>query len=144
MKLTFLLLGLLPVAGIAAEPPAPVKKLVPRPIPGLELPLPEALVEELTGLFQTEAPARPAPAPAPATAQVPQTPVPPAQAGSMEQARVVYIHRRATLPAKYTQDLPKAEPVKGTQSMPVQVSEGTVKIIPKSEVGRLAKTEPRP
>lgn len=142
MKLTFLLLGLLPVAGIAAEPPAPVKKLVPRPIPGLELPQPEALVQELTEMFQIKAPARPAPAPG----QALQTPAKPAQAGSVEQAqaRVVYIHRRATLPAKYTQDLPKAERVKDTQNMPVQVSEGTVKIIPKNEVGRLAKTEPRP
>lgn len=114
-------------------------KLVPRPIPGLELPLPE----DLAAPFFQAGPAAASPEP-PSSSSVEVK----AAASDQTQARVVYIRRRSTLPEKYTKDLPKPaaskQPAAGKGGMPVQVSSGAVKIIPKSEVADRAKPEARP
>ena len=121
-----------------AEAPAPAPKLVPRAIPGM--------------------PALPAPEP-PSSPQSPQSPQQPllplmsrtAVTGDKDQeaetrpeipksdrARIVYIHRRETLPEELTKDLPErpkkpAAPAK----VQVQVRDAAIKIIPKSEVEKL-------
>lgn len=136
MKLNFLLFILLSGSVVAADPPPAPRKLVPRPIPGLELPLPEALI---TPLFPEPTPPAPA-TPSPATTY-------PTPSTTPDQARIVYIHRRATLPAQFTHDLPAAAVAKSpgqATAMPIRVSDGAVKIIPKSEAAKMAKAEDQP
>lgn len=133
MKIRCILLGLLlPSFVLAAEPPAEPKKLVPRPIPGLDLDMPEAMVA-------------PMPAMNIQPVSAPKTPV--AATSGPEQARLLYIHRRSTLPPEFLKDLPKPAPVSPSSTgveMPVQVSQEAVKIIPKSEAVKLFSKEARP
>lgn len=133
MKIRCLLLGLLPSLTLATDPPPPEpKKLVPRPIPGLELEMPEAMV---------------APMPAMTIQPVPAAKTPAAVAGTPEQARLIYIHRRSTLPPKFLKDLPKPAaqtPASPGFEMPVQISQEAVKIIPKSEAAKWFSQEAKP
>ncbi len=123
MKISSLLLALLvPATALLAEE-AP--QLVPRPIPGL--PAPTEGAEKAT-----ISPALPAPA-------VPQAS---ALMTNPDRARVVYIHRRATLPAELTKDLPVS---KGTAAAPatmLNVRPGAVKIIPKAQVAQILTSKP--
>lgn len=114
---TLLLTLLLPAACLQAVEPAP--KLVPRPIPGLTLPT----ATEPPPIISSVKPS------------IPQTVVVPASTNP-DQARVLYIHRRATLPVELTRDLPVAAPQKVSSSN-VQVRQGSVKIIPKNQVANL-------
>ena len=110
-------------ASASAAEPAP--KLAPRAIPGLNAVKPVAA--------------------APAAPQAPSTQMP--QAGiaqdpaTANKARVLFIRRRASLPAAMTADLPKSEPLpekSGAVSIaPSQARPGKVRIIPKSEVAAL-------
>jgi len=100
-----------------AADPAP--KLVPRPIPGLSL-------------SAVQAPKAQA---APTTVKMPVV-----TSDNPDQARVLYIHRRATLPPELTQNLPRPETNKKAASPQIQVRQGSVKIIPKAEVAGLLTT----
>jgi hypothetical protein len=55
-----------------------------------------------------------------------------------DQARVVYIHRRSTLPAEMTKDLPVNNPATSAPATTMlHVRQGVVKIIPKAQVAQL-------
>jgi hypothetical protein len=122
MKTRFLFFSLLlaSTAVVAADP----QKLVPRPIPGM-------------------AAAAPVKAAAPLIKPVSSQQQAAAAAGAnQDRARVLYIHRRATLPAEFTKNLP-ASPAEATApSAMVNVRQGAVKIIPKSEVAQILKPHP--
>lgn len=100
-------------------------KLVPRPIPGLTLPSPEEapLIQPLK---------TPSVQPSPAILAV-----------NPDQARVLYIHRRATLPAEFTKDLPapSGAPATSADATNLQVRQGAIKIIPKSQVANLLQAQ---
>ncbi|HAL73200.1 MAG TPA: hypothetical protein DCP71_15655 [Verrucomicrobiales bacterium] len=118
-----LLLSFVFAGSLVAADPAP--KLVPRPIPGLTLPSPEEapLIQPLK---------TPSVQPSPAILTV-----------NPDQARVLYIHRRATLPAEFTKDLPapSAAPAASADATNLQVRQGAIKIIPKSQVANLLQPQ---
>ncbi|TDU70889.1 hypothetical protein EI77_02007 [Prosthecobacter fusiformis] len=124
---TFALLAslLFPCAILHAEDPAPAPpKLVPRPIPGLAAVTPVV------------------PTPAPATAAVRGWEVSdkPALPASSDQARILYIHRRATLPPALAAKVRPAPEAK-VSAPQVQVRQNAVRIIPKSEAAKLVITK---
>jgi len=120
MKTYTLLIALfLSVGPLFAEEPAP--KLVPRPIPGL--------------------PSLPANDPEPIPNKRPQaTTVIPATLITTDRARILAIHRRASLPVEFTRDLPapQAQPAASTH---LQLRQSAVKIIPKTEVAEHTKSK---
>lgn len=123
---TLLLFSALMATGISLHAADPAKpKLVPRPVPGLDMP--QLLIEAAKETDETEAMAE-KPAPLPAVMTI-----------NPDQARVIYIHRRATLPPELTKDLPKTEakPAPTVSTQHLQVKQGEIKIIPKSEVANL-------
>jgi hypothetical protein len=128
LTLMSLAAGLTAAAAIGAEP-AP--KLVPRPLPGLGVvqPLPSAGPAAVSA-------ARPK-----ATASAPG-----AAAEAENRARVLFIHRRDSLPSELTANLPKADPdahVKaGGNSILVPARSGKVRIIPKAAVPALLARTP--
>lgn len=112
-------LTLLICAGLApalsAADPAP--RLVHRPVPGLAT---------------AAAPARVVPRP-PAAASIAGGA--PAPSEGPERARILFIHRRATLPPEMTRDLPApqgATPVSTPAAAAVQVRQPVIKIIPRA------------
>lgn len=110
------------VSLVGADDPA---ALVPRPIPGLDI-LTEAL-----------APRQPPPEPVPpSTAKIEPIVV------NREQAQVIYIHRRATLPAEFTKDLPTRKEIPTTSTL-LQVKQTAIKIIPKTAVPDLTTSKPK-
>lgn len=116
MKTPSLLFALLlPSAAILAEEPP---KLVPRPVPGLPLPAEGAPASLL----------------APAVAAVPQAPV---LMTNPDRARVLYIHRRASLPAELTKDLPVSNAMSASPATMLNERQGAVKIIPKAQVAQI-------
>lgn len=104
---------------LAEDPP----KLVPRPIPGMAAPTPVK------------------PETAPAKPVVPQPTVAPLVANT-DRARVLYIHRRATLSVELTKDFPASQQADTTSTTMLNVRESTVKIIPKSEVPKMIIPNP--
>jgi hypothetical protein len=127
MKPTFTIVslaaGLTAAAGLGAEP-AP--KLVPRPLPGL-------------GVVQPVASPAPAAEPAPFTPKV-IIPAPAANGENQTRARVLFIHRRDSLPPELTANLPKPEAKaegKGGGSVLVPARSGKVRIIPKAAVAAM-------
>ena len=130
MKLHTLLTSLLfPGQLVLAEEPAQ-PKLAPRPIPGMEavvtaLTAPAALEAKETHEAVTNPPV-------PGWETVEKKPV----SANRDQARVLYIHRRATLPAALVKDLPVPQPIQVSRQQ-VQVRLGAVKIIPKSQAAAL-------
>lgn len=115
----FFSLLLASTAVVAADP----QKLVPRPIPGM-------------------AAAAPVKAAAPLIKPVSSQQQAAAAGANPDRARVLYIHRRATLPAEITKSLPAATAEAAAPSAMVNVRQGAVKIIPKSEVAQILKTRP--
>ncbi|SKA82414.1 hypothetical protein SAMN02745166_00904 [Prosthecobacter debontii] len=113
------------LGGLALVQADPAPKLVPRPIPGLETlqPTPEPSVNPQRSAFP------------PVT-----TPTPVIKTGNPDQARVVFIHRRSTLPPELIKDLPVRDQ-KTADSFQLQVKQGPVKIIPKERVAELAKAQ---
>lgn len=105
-------------AVLAADPP----KLVPQPIPGMAAPTP----------VQTTAAAV-----KPAVAQQ-TTP----QVVNTDRARILYIHRRATLPAELTKNLSTSQPDPTVSTTMLNVRTSAVKIIPKSEVAQIIASKP--
>lgn len=116
MKTSSLLLALvLPATALLADEQS---KLVPRPIPGM--------------------PALSAPAPVSAPASVAPVMSPGAvQIANPDRARVVYIHRRATLPMELTKDLPVNKATSASPATMLNVRPGAVKIIPKAQVAQI-------
>ena len=121
MKTRPLLLTLLfpSAAVLAADPP----KLVPRPIPGLAA---------LTPVEEAFKPAAVVVSPQPA----------PVLITNPDQARVLYIHRRATLPDALTQGLQGEQAAPTTAATMLQVRQGAVKIIPKAQVAQIIVPKP--
>ncbi len=121
MKTRPLLLTLLFAAAAvcAVEPP----KLVPRPIPGLPAPTPDKAAVAPAAL---------------ASAQQPILTL----ITNPDRARVLYIHRRATLPAELTKNLPTSQAAPTTSATMLNVRQGAVKIIPKSEVPQVITPKP--
>jgi hypothetical protein len=121
MKTRFLLLTLLfPfTAVLAVDPP----KLVPRPIPGMSAPTPVR--------------ATVAPAPLASTQQPASTVI-----TNPDRARILYIHRRATLPEELTKNLPVSQAAPTVAATMLNVRQGTVKIIPKSQVAQIITPKP--
>lgn len=116
MKTRSLLLTLLipSTAILAADPP----KLVPRPIPGMSAPTPvKAAVASMT--------------------LAPTQQVAPALTASPDRARILYIYRRATLPAELTKNLPVAQEPSSVSASMLNVRQGAVKIIPKAQVAQI-------
>lgn len=167
--------GLAAVVPSHGAEPAP--KLVPRPLPGFGASL-KALSgfgstkakqsaeaqDLLAAALEERAPTIP---PEPLAETRPQEPVePPMEAPAAaaatskttdtpnqevnSRARVIFIHRRATLPAKFTTDLVKpVSPSAGQQagsSLANQTRPGKIRIIPKAEVASLlaSPAEPKP
>jgi hypothetical protein len=123
MKTSSLLLALLvPATSLLAEE-AP--QLVPRPIPGLPAPTEAAETATIS-------PAAPVPA-------VPQAS---ALMTNPDRARVVYIHRRATLPAELTKDLPVNKATASAPATMLNVRPGAVKIIPRAQVAQMLTSKP--
>ncbi|MEN3943758.1 hypothetical protein WJU23_20830 [Prosthecobacter sp. SYSU 5D2] len=121
---TLLATLLLPGPLLLAEEPPAAPRLVPRPIPGM--------------------PAIPAIQP-PALKAAPVIPGGQADGDKAvlpkdDQARVIYIHRRATLPTELTQNLPVAKKTK-TSAPQIQVIQPAVKIIPKSQAQALVSAK---
>ena len=116
------MLSLAGLTGHAAE-----VRLVPRPIPGLDVP---SVVS--TGNGAT--PAAAAPSPMAAYNPPPENP---------NRARIVAIRRRADLPARLTADLAKPEasnaPTEGGRAQVAARPTGKVQIIPKEAVAGLVK-----
>ncbi|HRH96374.1 MAG TPA: hypothetical protein PLB55_10595 [Prosthecobacter sp.] len=104
---------------MAADPP----KLVPRPIPGMAAPTP---VKATTVSVK------------PAAAQQAVSPV----VTSTDRARILYIHRRATLPADLTKNLPTSKSDATVSATMLDVRPSAVKIIPKSEVAQIITPKP--
>ncbi len=120
MKTRSLLFPLLlaSTAVLAADP----QKLVPRPIPGMAAPAPAKAAPTLIK-----------PAPSQQAAAAPGT--------NPDRARILFIHRRATLPAELTKNLP-ASPAQATvPAAMLNVRQGAVKIIPKTEVAQILKPQ---
>ncbi len=126
MKTSSLLLALLVPATVLLAEDAP--QLVPRPIPGLPAPSEGA-----------ETAATSTPAPAPLAPVVPQAS---ALMTNPDRARVVYIHRRATLPAELTKDLPVNKATAAGPTTMLNVRPGAVKIIPKAQVAQILTAKP--
>lgn len=110
---------------LAEEPHATPARLVPRPIPGMPAitatqPAPTAKATPVLPGWQVKG----------------EKPLPPNE----DQARVLYIHRRATLPAELTQNLPAAKTTKASPPQ-VQVIQPAVKIIPKSQAASLVSAQ---
>lgn len=112
----FFSLLLASTAVLAADP----QKLVPRPIPGMAAPAPvKAASAAVKPVSSQQAVAAPGANP--------------------DRARILYIHRRATLPAEFTKNLP-ASPAEATvPTAMLNVRQGAVKIIPKAEVAQILK-----
>lgn len=112
----FFSLLLASTAVLAADP----QKLVPRPIPGLAAPAPvkaaSALIKPVSSQQAVAAPV-----------------------ANPDRARILYIHRRATLPAEFTKNLPASPAEVTVPSAMLNVRQGVVKIIPKAEVARILK-----
>ncbi|MFC5454217.1 hypothetical protein [Prosthecobacter fluviatilis] len=114
----FFSLLLASTAVVAADP----QKLVPRPIPGMAAAAPVKAAAPLIKPVSSQQAA--------------------AAGANPDRARVLYIHRRATLPAEITKSLPAATAEAAAPSAMVNVRQGAVKIIPKSEVAQILKTRP--
>lgn len=122
MKTRSLLLSLLfpPAALLAVEPP----KLVPRPIPGMPSFKPvEAAAPTVIPLTPTSQEA-------------------PLLITNPDRARVLYIHRRSTLPAELTRNIPTSPAAPSASSSMLNVRQGSVKIIPKSQVAQIIMPKP--
>jgi hypothetical protein len=146
-------------------------KLVPRPVPGLfdalhkekaqneealsmldaalankSLPPPHVPVTDAGADSGKDAESAPAPASTSAKAYVPEKPAA-AAADTTTRARILFIHRRATLPTAMTADLAKPVTPKEGGSKSAQISPvrpGKIRIIPKSEVASLLAPAPAP
>ncbi|MDI1311242.1 hypothetical protein [Prosthecobacter sp.] len=118
MKTRFLLPSLLlaTTAVLAADPP----KFVPRPIPGMDTAAPVKAANALL---------KPVPAQQAFAAQV----------ANPDRARILYIHRRATLPAELTKSLPVTQTEVTVSTTMLNVRQGAVKIISKAEVAQVVK-----
>lgn len=118
MKTRFLFFSLLlaSTAVLAADP----QKFVPRPIPGMAAPAPAKAAAPLIK---------------PGSAQ--QT----AAAANLDRARILFIHRRATLPAELTKNLPASPAAATVPAAMLNVRQGAVKIIPKTEVAQSLKPQ---
>ncbi|GEP42320.1 hypothetical protein [Brevifollis gellanilyticus] len=126
MKTSSLLLALVVSANALLAADAP--QLVPRPIPGLPAPAEGAETATTTSA-----------APAPLAPVVPQAS---ALMTNPDRARVVYIHRRATLPAELTKDLPVNKATASAPATMLNMRPGAVKIIPKAQVAQILTSKP--
>jgi len=119
MKTRFLFFFLLlaSTAVLAADP----QKLVPRPIPGMAAPAPAKAAAALKPVSSQQAAAAPGTNP--------------------DRARILYIHRRATLPAELTKNLPASPAAATVPAAMLNVRQGVVKIIPKAEVAQSLKPQ---
>lgn len=112
---SLLLILLFPFTAVLAADPV---KLVPRPIPGMPAPTPvKAAVAPVT-LASTQRPAS-------------------TLITNPDRARILYIHRRATLPAELTKSLPASQAAPTVSATMLNVRQGAVKIIPKSQVAQI-------
>ena len=120
MKTRFLFFPLLlaSTAVLAADP----QKFVPRPIPGMAAPAPAKAA---------------APMVKPVSAQ--QAAAAAAAAANPDRARILFIHRRATLPAELTKNLPASPAAATVPAAMLNVRQGAVKIIPKADVAQSVK-----
>lgn len=100
----------------------PAPKLVPRPIPGLEM------------LQSIAEPDFKSPEP------ILKSPIVNVPTGTPDQAKVLYIHRRSTLPPELTKGLPVRNNEPMTSSH-LQMKQSSVKIIPKKSVPDLANSK---
>lgn len=120
MKTRTLLFSLLlaSTAVLAADP----QKLVPRPIPGMAAPAPAKAAAPLVR---------------PVSAQQASA----APAANPDRAHILFIHRRATLPAELTKNLPASPAAATVPAAMLNVRQGAVKIIPKAEVAQSLKPQ---
>ena len=118
-RLLFHILLFAQVAIQAAEPP----KLVPRPIPGMAAPTPATAAAAPTTFSSTQ-------------------PTAPILSPKPDVARILYIHRRATLPSELTKNLPAPQADSTVSATMLNVRQSAVKIIPKSEVLQITTSKP--
>lgn len=117
MKTRFLFFPLLlaSTAVLAADP----QKFVPRPIPGMAAPAPAKAAAPLIKPVSAQQAA--------------------AAAANPDRARILFIHRRATLPAEFTKNLPASPAAATVPAAMLNVRQGAVKIIPKADVAQSVK-----
>jgi hypothetical protein len=118
IRFSFFSLLLAPTAVLAADP----QKLVPRPIPGMAATAPVKAAGPLIKTVSSQQ-----------AAATPGT--------NPDRARILFIHRRATLPAELTKNLPASSAAPTAPAPMLNVRKGAVKIIPKTEVAQSLKPQ---